>query len=111
MQPLERDVERVDDLLQVVGGGAHGLLEEGEEQLVLAGEVLVEAAQRLAGALDDLLDGELLAVRAGHQLEGGVEEALDTLLGPGAGGVERRATASSRQVVGVGSPAASSLIA
>ncbi len=37
----------------------HLRFEEGEQQLVLAVEVLVEAPQRLLGAVDDLLDGEL----------------------------------------------------
>ena len=57
---------------------------------MLAAEVLVEAAQRLTRALDDLLDGEVLArVALVHELERGVEEALDPVLGPRAGRVER----------------------
>ena len=80
---------RVDGLGEVRGGGAHRLLEQGQQQLVLAGEVLVEAAQRLAGALHDLLDREVLALGAAHQLEGGVEEPLHPLLGPRPGGIER----------------------
>ena len=56
---------------------------------MLAGEVLVEAAQRLPGAVDHLLDGELLAgLGAGEQLEAGVEEALDPSLAPEPGRVE-----------------------
>ena len=61
---------------QHLGGGADGLLEQGQQQLVLAAEVLVEAAQRLPGALDDLLDGEVLLALV-HQLERSVEVALD----------------------------------
>ena len=76
---------------QVLGGRPHRLLEQGQQQLVLAREVLVEAAQRLAGALDHVLDGELLAGVVLHQLERGVEEALHPLLGPGA--LPGRATA------------------
>jgi hypothetical protein len=76
-------------LAQVLGRRAHGLLEEGQQQFVLAGEVLVEATQRLAGTLDDLLHGEVLAGGAVHQLEGRVEEALHPLLGPHPSGIER----------------------
>ena len=49
------------------------------------GLLTVEQAE---GALDDLLDGELLVGVVGHQLEGGVEEALHAGLGPHPGGVE-----------------------
>ena len=57
---------------------------------MLAGEVLVEAAQRLPRTVDDLLDGELLAgLGAGQQLEAGVEEALHPALAPQPGRVER----------------------
>jgi hypothetical protein len=56
---------------------------------VLAGEVLVEAAQRLPGALDHVLDGEVLArLVVHHQVDRGVEEALYPLLGPGPRRVE-----------------------
>ena len=56
---------------------------------MLAGEVLVEAAQRLPGAVDHLLDGELLArLGPGQQLEAGVEEALDPSLAPQPGRVQ-----------------------
>ena len=62
---------------ELLGRRLHRLLEEGQQQLVLAAEVLVEAAQRLAGALDDLLDGEFLARTGVQELDGGVEKALD----------------------------------
>ena len=76
-------------LLEPLGRGADRLVEEGQEQLVLAGEVLVEAAQGLAGTVHDLLDGELLArLGAGQQLETCVEEALDPALAAHAGRVE-----------------------
>ena len=75
----------------MVGRRADRLLEQGEQELLLPAEVLVEAAQRLARALDDLLDGELLArLVVVHQLEGGIEEALHAALGADPGGVERR---------------------
>jgi hypothetical protein len=41
------------------GGAARRILEEGKRELVLSVEVLVEAAQRLPRAVDDLLDGEV----------------------------------------------------
>ena len=56
---------------------------------MLAPEVLVEAAQRLAGAIHHLLDGEVLARAGIEQLGGGIEEALDPGLGPEPGRVER----------------------
>src|SRR3954453_18712852 len=75
---------------QDLGRRADRLLEQGQQELLLAAEVLVEAAQRLAGALDNLLDRELLARRAlGHQLEGGIEEPLHAALGASARRVER----------------------
>ena len=85
VQALERVVLAGD--LAHAGGRrrADRLLEQRQQQLVLAPEVLVEAAQRLAGALDDLLHGEVLARAGVHQLNGGVEEALDAALGPDAG--------------------------
>ena len=101
-EPVVLDHEPVDALEGVVlvgdlvpqelGGGADRLLEQGQQQLVLAAEVLVEEPERLAGALDHLLHGEVLAgIPLVHQLEGGVEEALQAVLGPGPG--RERATA------------------
>ncbi len=58
---------------------------------MLPAEVLVEAAQRLAGALDHLLDGEVLARALVEELDGGVEEALHPALRPEAGRVQRAA--------------------
>ena len=56
---------------------------------MLAGEVLVEAAQGLTGAVDHLLDGELLAgLGARQQLEPCVQEALHPSLAPQPGRVE-----------------------
>ena len=56
---------------------------------MLAREVLVEAAQGLAGAVDDLLDGELLAgLGTGQQLEPGVEEPLHPAFAAHPGRVE-----------------------
>src|SRR4029077_6970924 len=73
---------RLDDTSEVVGRLADGLLEEGEEQLILAVEVLVEPAQRLLRPVDDLLDRELGRPLIVDELERRVEEALDALLGP-----------------------------
>ena len=62
----------------------------------MPGEVLVEAAQRLPGAVDHLLDGELLAgLGARQELEPGIEEALHPALAADPGRVER---AGDRQV-------------
>ena len=51
-----------DDVREMRGGGPDRLLEQREQELVLAREVLVEGAQRLPGAFDHLLDGELARV-------------------------------------------------
>ena len=75
----------VDHLVQVVDGLGDGLLEQREQQLVLAVEVLVEAAQRLLRPFDDLLDRELGRALLVDQLERGVDEPLRPLLGAGAG--------------------------
>ena len=88
-QPVHRVVDAVDGVGEVQRGRPDRLLEERQQELVLAGEVLVEAPQRLTRALDDLLDGEVLVLRRAHELEGGVEESLHPLLGPSAGRVER----------------------
>ena len=79
-----------DLLLQAVGRRADRLVEEGQEQLVLAGEVLVEAPQGLARTLHHLLHGEVPAgLGARQQLEPGIEEALHPVLAPHPGRVER----------------------
>ena len=49
---------------------------------MLAVEVLVEAAQRLARPVDDLLHREVGVVLLGNDRLGGVEESLHPLLGP-----------------------------
>ena len=78
----------VDHGLEVVGRLANGLLEQCEQELVLAVEVLVEAAERLLRLVDDLLDRELGRSLLVDQLERGVEEALHPLLGAGTGRVQ-----------------------
>ena len=108
VEPLEGEVLVGEQLLQPVDGRPDGLVEESEEQLVLAREVLVEAAERLAGTVDDLLHGELLAgLGAGQELEPGVEEALHATLAAHPGRVERpdagrRRTGASPAGVGTG---------
>ena len=68
---------------------------------MLAGEVLVEAAQRLPGAVDHLLDGELLAgLCLGQQLEAGIEEALHPSLAAEPGRVERPRHGQVRRLTG-----------
>ncbi len=76
LQAVERiTVDR--DLLDPGDRLAHLLLEQREEQLVLAVEVLVEAAQRLLRPVDDLLHRELGRPLLGDDLAGGVQELLD----------------------------------
>ena len=55
---LDRVVFLGNPLPKVVRGGADRLLEERQEQLVLAAKILVEAAQGLPRPVDDLLNGE-----------------------------------------------------
>ena len=55
---------------------AHLLLEQREEELVLAVEVLVEAAQRLLRTVDDLLHGELGRALLADDLACRVQELL-----------------------------------
>ena len=88
VEAFERLGLGLDDGLQVVGRFADRLLEQREQQLVLAVEVLVEAAQRLLRPVDDLLDRELGRALLVDQRERGVEEPLDALLGAGAGRVQ-----------------------
>ena len=107
-EPAERIGLRGDGSADVVAGLADGLLEQREHQLVLAVEVLVEAAQRLLRPVDDLLDREVGRAPLVDQLERGVEEALHPLLGPGSGRVHTpRDTARSRQAGSFVSGAAS----
>ena len=56
---------------------------------MLAAEVLIEAAERLARAVHHLLDGEVLARTGIEELGGGVEKALYPGFGPEPGGIER----------------------
>ncbi len=65
----------------LVGGAAQGVFEQGEQEFVLAVEVLVERAQGLAGAVDDFLDGEVGGAFFGDDGLGGVQEPLDALFG------------------------------
>jgi hypothetical protein len=88
VQALERIVLRRDPLPQVLGGGPDRLFEQGQEELVLAPEVLVEAAERLTRTIDHLLDREVLARARIEELDGGVEEALHPGFGTQPGGVE-----------------------
>ena len=76
---------RLDRLADVVGRLANGLLEQRQEKLILAIEMLVEGAQRLLGAVDDLLDREVSRALLVDEREGSVEECLDPLLGARAG--------------------------
>src|SRR5256885_3132798 len=62
------------------------MLENGEEQLVLVGEVAVKGATRQAGSFGDLLDGRAVEALASEHGGGGVEDPLARgllTLGPG----------------------------
>ena len=80
-QPLERFGFGLDGLAEVLERLADDLLEQREQQLVLAVEVLVEPAQRLLRAIDDLLDRELGRALLVDQAERRVHQPLDALLG------------------------------
>ena len=82
MQAVKRLLLILDASSQLVRRRAHGLLEQGEQELLLPAEVLVEAPQRLARLLDDVLDREVLAgLAVAEKVESGVDEALDAVLG------------------------------
>src|SRR5262245_18673274 len=80
-EPLERPGFRLDGLVAVLDRLADDLLEQREQQLVLAVEVLVEPSQRLLRAVDDLLDRELARPLLVDELERRVQESLDTPFG------------------------------
>ena len=69
--------------VQAVGLGAPGMcrlrdgpVEQGEQQFVLAAEMLVEGPQRGLGARDDFLDGEVGASGFAQYLHGRLDEAV-----------------------------------
>ena len=64
-------------------------LEEREEALFLAGEVLVEGLVADVGALDDQLDGDVGIAALGDELADGAEDAA-ALIGVGAGARDGR---------------------
>ena len=89
VEALERRALLVQLFLQPVRCRQDRLVEKGEKQLVLAGEVLIEAPEGLPRAVHHFLNGELLArLGPGQQLETGVEEALDPPLAPQPGRVQ-----------------------
>src|SRR6185312_12258844 len=59
-----------------------GVFEKCEQELMFAVELQVEAAQRLPGAVDDLLNREVGAALLDDDGLGGVEEPLDALRCP-----------------------------
>src|SRR5262249_40221081 len=83
-QALERLGRGFHGRAQIVERLAYALLEEREEQLVLAVEVLVETAQRLLRVIDDFLDRELGRPPLVDQRERRIHEALHALLGAAA---------------------------
>ena len=102
-QALEWVVDLVHQDAELLGRRGDRLLEQGQEELVLALEVLVEGPQRLARPLHHLLDGEVLVVRGRHELERRVQEALHALLRAGPSQIQRpghREVPEGRAVVG-----------
>jgi hypothetical protein len=88
-QELNRGAQGVHRVTVSAGGGvdlagrpAQGVFVEREQELMLAVEVLVEAAQRQAGPFHDVMDGEVHGRLLGDDGRGRVEEPLDPLLGP-----------------------------
>src|SRR5262245_23850010 len=79
-QPRQRLGLGGDRGAEVLDRLAHALLEQREQQLVLAVEVLVEPAQRLLRAVDHLLDRELAGALLVDQGEGRLQQTLDALL-------------------------------
>ena len=79
--------ERSFDLL---GEARHLGVEELEEAVLLAGEVLVESFEADAGALDDALDGDVVIAADGDKLAGGPQDALALGVGGPPSGHRRR---------------------
>ena len=82
LQPFHRVPVGAGRGADLVGGPAQRILEQGEQKLVLTVELKVEAAQRLTGAIDDFLNGEVGGALFDDDRLGGVEESLDPLRGP-----------------------------
>ena len=78
-EPVERLGAGLQDLLEIVGRFPDRLFEQGEEQLVLRGKVLVEGSQRCLRTLDDLEHGEVRAPGLPENRQGRPHEAA----GPG----------------------------
>ena len=55
----------------------------GNEQIILAGEEVVEGPDRHLGAVDDVLHGEIDAAALGHEFHGSANEAISPFLCPG----------------------------
>ena len=60
-----------------------------DEQVILAGEEVIERPNRHLGAVDDVLHREVDASALGHQLHGGADETIGALLSPGARALKR----------------------
>ena len=88
-QPRRRVGLLVDLGAQQLGAEAAVLLEERDEQVVLAGEVPVEALQVHPGARRDLRHRERGAAGLVGERAGGVDESLEAVDGAGPGRAER----------------------
>ena len=82
LEPLERIGVAFGGGTDLVGGPAQRVFEKREQQLVLAVKLQVEAPQRLAGAVHDLLDGKVCAALFDDDGLRRVEETLNALRCP-----------------------------
>src|ERR1700722_14601423 len=87
-QQLDRDLQSLERIRMTLGGRAdlfggpaQGVFEKSEQELMLAVELQVEAPQRLAGPVHDLLDGEVGSALFDDDGLGGVQETLNALCG------------------------------
>ncbi len=88
-EPVDHRARLADDGAHLERGGVHGLLVHRHQQMLLALERLVEAAERLLRTLHDLLHREVESALLVDQVGRGVEEPLHPMLHPHSGGVER----------------------
>src|ERR1700738_4475582 len=82
LQSLERIRMTFGGRPDLFGGPAQGVFEKSEQELMLAIELQVEAPQRLAGPVHDLLDGEVSSALFDDDGLGGVQEPLNALRWP-----------------------------
>src|ERR1700722_20016037 len=90
VDPLDIGLDPGDGVAQRLAPGAHtrhdlggqNRLVYGNEQVVLAGEEVVEGPYRHPGPVDDVLHRELDAAALGHQFHSRANEAISSFLCP-----------------------------